>query len=140
MTSNIKLGSFVNIECEIDMTVFQCGTCGVTYGVQSSFLDNRRKDKGEWRCINTNCKTIWWYGESCEEKLKKELSSTKEQLKREEIERKLNEKRARAFKGLYNQTKKKIAKGVCPCCDQVFKNVRRHMRRQHPEWEKENAF
>lgn len=36
-------------------------------------------------------------------------------------------------KGQLTKTKKRIGKGVCPCCNRHFTNVERHMKTQHPE-------
>jgi hypothetical protein len=38
-----------------------------------------------------------------------------------------------ATKGQLTKTRKRIGKGVCPCCNRHFSNVQRHMERQHPE-------
>ncbi len=133
MTTNANLGSFSDIHFTFDMQVFECGSCGVIYGVTRSYLNNRRKDKESWTCINPSCKTNWWYGTSDEEKLKKKLARTEELLRRSELECKVNERGRRAYKGKFNHLKKKIAAGECPCCGAVFKNLRRHMTNKHPQ-------
>lgn len=38
-----------------------------------------------------------------------------------------------ATKGAVTKLKKRIGKGVCPCCNRHFENVQRHMERKHPE-------
>ena len=38
-----------------------------------------------------------------------------------------------ATKGQLTKTRKRVAKGVCPCCNRHFVNVELHMRSQHPD-------
>lgn len=38
-----------------------------------------------------------------------------------------------ATKGQLTKTKKRVGKGVCPCCNRHFTNVQRHMEQQHPD-------
>lgn len=38
-----------------------------------------------------------------------------------------------ATKGQLTKTRKRVGKGVCPCCNRHFVNVERHMATQHPE-------
>lgn len=39
----------------------------------------------------------------------------------------------RTTKGVVTKLKKRVGKGVCPCCNRHFANVERHMTTQHPE-------
>lgn len=43
-----------------------------------------------------------------------------------------------AQKGVTTKIKKRIANGVCPCCNRQFQNVARHMAGQHPEFTPES--
>lgn len=46
-----------------------------------------------------------------------------------------SERRAHAAtKGQLTKTKKRIANGVCPCCNRSFANLERHMAGQHPDY------
>lgn len=38
------------------------------------------------------------------------------------------------YQGEVTKTRKRIGKGVCPCCNRHFANVERHMANQHPEY------
>lgn len=44
-----------------------------------------------------------------------------------------------AFKGQLTKTKRRVAHGICPCCNRSFANVERHMRSQHPDYVDEAA-
>jgi len=39
-----------------------------------------------------------------------------------------------ATKGQLTKAKRRIGKGVCPCCNRHFANVERHMSTQHPDY------
>lgn len=39
-----------------------------------------------------------------------------------------------ATKGQLTKTRKRVAGGVCPCCNRSFVNLRRHMTGQHPDY------
>jgi len=49
--------------------------------------------------------------------------------------RKATERRLSAAKGVLTKTKKRIANGVCPCCNRTFQNLANHMKGQHPDYE-----
>ena len=40
----------------------------------------------------------------------------------------------RSEKGAKTKLKKRIANGVCPCCERSFVNLARHMKGQHPDF------
>ena len=55
------------------------------------------------------------------------LTATRDQLE--------SEKRSHvATKGQLTKARKRIGKGVCPCCNRHFTNVERHMATQHPDY------
>lgn len=37
------------------------------------------------------------------------------------------------MKGVVAKIKKRVGRGVCPCCNRHFANLQRHMETQHPE-------
>ncbi len=45
-----------------------------------------------------------------------------------------NERRRAAQQGANTKLKKRVANGVCPCCNRTFKDLARHMAGQHPEF------
>jgi hypothetical protein len=42
----------------------------------------------------------------------------------------------RATRGHMTRIKKRVAAGVCPCCNRSFKDLARHMEGQHPDYVK----
>lgn len=116
-----------------------CGGCGMTYGVEESFDQRRRDDHGTFYCP-AGC-ARHYTGKSEAEKLRDELNSaairerslrttlthTRDQLQATEYQR-------RAQKANNTKLRKRIAAGVCPCCQRTFQDVARHMKGQHPAY------
>lgn len=84
------------------------------------------------------------WGESAHEKeiakLGREKTSLAESLKREEEKRRQAMDEAEHFrrsrdgmKGVVSKIKKRIGRGVCPCCNRTFADLQRHMQTKHPE-------
>lgn len=116
----------------ITMVKVHCAKCQILFGVTDDFKERRQDDHDEFFCPRGH--NNYWPQDSDKDKLKKELAKSKEQYQRERIERQFHEKSAKAFKGKVTQIKKRIGNGVCPCCNRSFKNVRRHIGLQHPEF------
>ena len=43
-----------------------------------------------------------------------------------------------ALKGQVTKIKRRVSKGICPCCRRNFANLKRHMEGQHPDWSEES--
>jgi hypothetical protein len=123
--------------CPIE--VFCCGQCGVVFGFTESLVDIRRDDHKTWYCPNGH---HWSFtGENTEERLKRELKQEKDRAARTNA--RLDQVRAErdhakasltSTKGVVTKLKKRVANGVCPCCNRTFKDLARHMAGQHPDF------
>jgi hypothetical protein len=82
----------------------------------------------------------WWYaGETEEQRLERLLKVQRDRAGRLAAERDqaqqevtVHKRRATRFKNDRDRIKRRVAAGVCPCCNRSFQDVRRHMERQHP--------
>lgn len=88
----------------------------------------------------------WYVGESDAEQLRRERDRLKQneawlenQNKRAREEAEHQRHRANGFKGALVKTKKRVAGGVCPCCNRHFTALERHMANKHPEFQKEET-
>lgn len=113
-------------------TVVDPGCCGVKFAMNDSMLEARKNNHRTWYCPNCGCH-LHYPGESEEERLRRQLEherdvsqSRAEQLRRQEY-------RTRAAKANLTKFRKRVGKGVCPCCNRTFQNLARHMASQHPE-------
>lgn len=71
------------------------------------------------------------------EELRERLERERERAARLAAERDQVEASARAYKGVATRTRKRAAAGVCPCCKRTFKQLARHMKSQHPNFDPE---
>jgi Asp-tRNA(Asn)/Glu-tRNA(Gln) amidotransferase A subunit family amidase len=116
-----------------------CPVCGVLYAVPEIMLDKARKDPEQWwYCANGH--HLHFPGETEEKKLRRRLQRETELAGRLAAERDQAQAEARAQKAAKTRIKndrdrerKRIAHGVCPCCNRSFKNLKRHMESQHPD-------
>ena len=76
-------------------------------------------------------------GEAVRERKRRERAETRAKAIADQLE---SEKRSHsATKGQLTKTKKRVGKGVCPCCNRHFTNVERHMATQHPHYSEETS-
>jgi aspartate/glutamate racemase len=109
-----------------------CYSCGTTFGMESSFYQDRVRDHGEFYCPNGHRQHF--IGETEAERLKRQLDAERS---RSEFFRRQSESERRsksAIKGQLTKTKNRIAKGVCPCCNRQFSDLHRHMETKHPDY------
>lgn len=120
-----------------------CSECGLTFGISTTFEQRRRTDKRSFYCPNGHGQ--YFPGPS---KVEQERDAARALAERESNRRKYAERNARAaeneaeharrsaaaYKGWATRVRKRIANGVCPCCNRSFTNVRRHMTTQHPDY------
>lgn len=119
--------------------------CGMKHAVpvELARLQKRRRDDG-LKQDGFYCPIghKWIYdGESqtavLERQLQRERANhdqTLAELSDARQERDHNENRRRAEKAAKTKLKKRIAAGVCPCCNRTFQNLARHIAGQHPEF------
>lgn len=67
------------------------------------------------------------------DRLKQESARLAEMVRAAENSAAHERARASAFKGQTTKLKKRIAAGVCPCCNRTFSNLARHISSQHPD-------
>jgi hypothetical protein len=124
--------------------LISCGKCGIVFGVPNDFDDRRRVDGEGFYCPNGHCR-VYNAGKT---KAEKDLAEAERKLQRKQDDldwysRQLTVRtndlaattRSRAaIKGQLTKAKNRIAKGVCPCCNRQFPNVRDHMATKHPDY------
>lgn len=113
-----------------------CGSCGILFGLDSAFMDARLDDGKSFYCPNGDF--ISWKAaneaERIELRLRMELDAARSLARRESERARTADYQRRAAKGQLTKTKKRVAAGVCPCCNRTFQNLGRHMAGQHPDY------
>lgn len=124
-----------------------CPNCQTVHGVEQHIYDaaQQRNEKMSLYCPNGHG---WHYpkGDSQTTILRRErdrarqaLAERDDTIEQEREWRKQSERSASAYKGQVTKIKKRVGKGVCPCCNRQFQNVHKHMESQHPEYSSEGA-
>jgi hypothetical protein len=119
--------------------IVTCYKCGVSFGLAEGHRRTLLRDHTDFYCPNGHRQS--YQGETEAQRYKRWYEN--EQRIRCRTEHEANTARASlsAMKGVATKRAKKleaVAKGKCPECGQVFKNLRRHMHRVHEQTEKEN--
>lgn len=109
-----------------------CGACGIPFGMSREYYDRRQQDKGNWHCPNGHSRHF--LGETEEARLRAQLESARRDAEHQRQQRTIEERKNRALRGELTKTKKRVAVGVCPCCNRTFENLARHMKGQHPDF------
>lgn len=121
----------MTLHAYVEYTHTSCLTCGVTIPIEKSHKEALVRSQVNYFCINGHSQHF--IAETEESKLKKQLAA--EKIKRETAEREAQyqkEQREREAKK-FERHKKRVANGVCPCCNRTFVNLMRHMKTKHPD-------
>lgn len=128
---------------ESKIHIIECAACSIDFGIGDDFMARRREDHRNFYCPNGHSNI--YPGPSKEERrlaaAEAELEAARSLAQREARRREQAEREARtadyqrrAAKGQLTKTRKRIAAGVCPCCNRSFANLARHMAGQHPDY------
>ena len=128
----------------LELTRISCGECDIVFAVPTTWYNRKRGDHTDWTCPNGHVRHF--IGQSEAEKLRDELARQKHRTEQAEedarwqrSQRTITENRLRAHKGVVTKLKKRVAAGSCPCCHRKFRDLRDHMRAEHPDWNPEQG-
>jgi hypothetical protein len=132
------MGSTIDIVTTFYVTNCPAAGCGITFAVEDVYDARRRVDGKSFYCPNGHTMS---YHESEADRLRKQLETAQRRQAaaegtvthlRDQLE--MSERSARALRGVNTRMRKRIADGVCPCCQRTFANLARHMAGQHPDY------
>lgn len=117
--------------------------CGIRHAIPSQLAETANHDKNfDVFCPLGHRWVSSVHEERESEKLRKKLERAEkdkewliERRNAAQEEARHQERRAAALKGVVTKIKKRIANGVCPCCNRTFADVKRHMKSQHPNYD-----
>jgi hypothetical protein len=138
----------MNVTTSHDLAVMECPSCAGTFAILRSYKDEAYrlgKFKKCWTC--PYCKVERGYGEGEANRHAKALAQKERELQQERDMKEYHRQAARealqeanhfrasrdGMKGALNKVKKRVAHGVCPCCNRTFKQLAAHMAKMHPE-------
>lgn len=123
--------------------VIKCGNCQVSFALTKSWHKSLTTTGGWFYCPAGHriC-----YSDTEEQRLRKALAAKQAKLdgaewERDEARRRANsaERSAASYRGHFNRVRRRVGKGVCPCCHRTFKQLARHMKAKHPEYGSDEA-
>ena len=130
MLKEVKIGNTINEV--IDFTLETCCSCSIPFFMPTYLHKRLVADKGE-RFFCPNGHGMTFIGKTEAEKLKEQLEKLQQEKDRQhEL---LQNKWLDAIGEKYKLEKqlKKVHKGICPCCNRSFQNLKNHMETKHPE-------
>lgn len=119
--------------------------CGIQHGIPQDLYNHvlRQRNNGE-RQQDIYCPLghAWTFaGQGTAERLRLEnerlervIESRRRSIEVLRQERDHEKRKVAAAKGRITKLKKRIAKGVCPCCNRYFPALHRHVAQEHPEY------
>lgn len=128
----------------ITYTTTSCCVCGVLFALTSEYENARRRDHKDFYCPNGH--PLAFNGPSEAEKRAQRAEEEAERFRRERDaetvraefwakEHKATKQELTTTKGQLTKTKKRLAGGVCPCCNRSFVSLAKHMASQHPDYQ-----
>ena len=112
--------------------------CGIHYAVPSEFYEmikRQHRDGHTQTRIYCPLGHTWEFaGEGEAARLRKQLEREQNSLRATRALLAHEERSHAATRGHLTRTKKRVAHGVCPCCNRTFQQLARHMKAKHPEY------
>jgi len=122
------------IHYQVTLIKMTCLGCSGIYAISKKWIDKIKRSGGSWYC--PYCGQSWIYTETDVSILEEKLRLNKNLLVAEQARHDQTQASLSAQKGVTTRLKNRIKNGVCPCCNRHFKNLHRHMKNQHPDFEK----
>jgi hypothetical protein len=129
--------TFTNTEITIKLDVLTCGNCGIGFGVDEKVIAQRRRDHQTFYCPN-GCPRHYPH-ESTEERYKRLYNFAETRLTHTRDQLESTERSRRAYKGQVTRIRRRVGKGVCPCCNRSFQDLASHMEAKHPDYGSESV-
>lgn len=144
MTTKTSKPAVYQTQVTYQLFALTCCNCGVLFGLENGYDDERRKDHRNFYCPNGHPQG--YHGPS---QLERERDAARQLAERESRRRQYAEQSAQqaredaererrsaaAYKGHATRIRNRIANGVCPAgCNRHFDNIQRHIATKHPDF------
>lgn len=122
----------------INFVLEHCCNCGAAFMVPESFQKHCKADSAKhFYCPNGHSQH---YLQSEADRLKDKIADVEAKHKREleaatnrTLDAIIEKQKAQFEKEKLEKQMKRVRKGVCPCCNRSFANLKKHMTTKHPE-------
>jgi hypothetical protein len=117
------------------LEALSCANCGVLFAAPEHMLDKRRDNHETFYCPSGH--SNYFPDESQAEKYKRLFNAEKD--RRAQVQARADQTQASlsATRGVVTKQRKKlerVSKGICPCCNRSFRDLKRHMQTKHPDY------
>jgi hypothetical protein len=126
------------ITVKLELTVFDCASCGVVYGIPDEFVERRQRDGQAFYCPNGHRQS--YAGQTEADTLRQQLERERERVAwyssrfdQQQAENRDLANSNRALKAAKTRILKRVNAGVCPHCHRTFKQLAAHMTTKHPD-------
>ena len=124
----------LKIEAPTTLECMTCASCGTAFAVPAQVMKKGRENHGEVYCPNGHI-NVWRKSEV--EKLTEQLAAEQQKASSYRTRLEAEEQQRFAAEAARDKLKRRIKRGVCPCCKRSFENVKRHICTKHPEFAEE---
>ncbi len=138
----MAMGKFADNEW---FEIEHCYSCGIAFALTADFQRRRRNDHATFYCPAGHGQH--YAGQTEVQKLKQQLDQQERQLGQQARKLESAEQRAATAQRerdtiakAHRKMRKRVANGVCPCCNRSFENLRQHMQSQHPDFGQEQTL
>jgi len=111
--------------------------CGVLFGLEAGHMAHLRKSHAGFYCPNGH--EQFYLQQTDAEMLRDQLTRGRAAHDQTRASRdaawkqtETLERSARAIRGHLTRVRKRVAAGVCPCCNRTFAQLAQHMKSKHP--------
>jgi hypothetical protein len=124
----------VSITVGTTYETLDCPVCGLFFAITEEFEKRRRDDGKGFYCPNGHSMS---YGDTVRDQLRREkdrVAMLRSNLDQVRADRAAIERSRAAVRGQLTKVKKRVANGVCPCCNRSFPDLSAHMSTKHPDY------
>lgn len=114
----------------VTLQEIECCACGVTFAFPQRLHKECMSTGKAFYCPNGHSQV---YREREEVRLSKQLQIEQSRYKQLEMQFTSVQDQLQATKRELQRHEKRVANGVCPCCNRSFVQLQRHMKAKHPE-------
>lgn len=115
------------------LEIMECPVCGIMYAAPQALIEwSRQKPHRAFYCPRGD--ELHFPGKTEAQKLQEKLD--RERARSGNLASRLEQTEAsrRAQKAATTRLKRRVANGVCPCCQRTFKDLAAHIETKHPDF------
>lgn len=113
------------------LETLNCYLCGVIFAMPEPLKQRRREDSKSFWCPNGHEQH---FTETEAARLRKQLERAQSAATAARDQADAAERSNRALRGVVTRERKRVGRGLCPCCNRTFQDLARHMAGQHPDF------